>query len=65
MEQLTEVIKEVKIDPNNPKPTELRTEENSRKILALNEQVLPFVTDSADMLKKVEKTLIEVIRRLS
>lgn len=50
--EVKELLEEVKIDPDNPKPTEIRTEENSKQILELSRKVIPLV-------EKVSKTLTE------
>lgn len=62
--QVRDLILEVKFDPDNPKPTEVRTEKNFRHILELSERVTPIVDEVTLLLKKVDKTLDRVISRI-
>lgn len=60
-DEVSRLISEVKFDPENPKPTEIRTEENSKQILVLSKKVIPLV-------EKVNKTLEDasaILRNLS
>lgn len=57
MEQLFE---EIRTDPNNPKPTEIRTEKNSEDILRLNQELLPLVQEVRDTLTQTNKALEKV-----
>lgn len=63
--QLQDIIKEITIDPDNPKPIELRTEENSKQILALSKQVIPLVVDIQKLLEKLDPVISKMSKALS
>lgn len=59
-EQMKDLISEIKFDLDNPKPTELPTEANSKQILELSEKVFPTVKKCDIALEKVDKILTRV-----
>lgn len=62
--KIKELLDEIKIDPSNPKPTELRTEENSKQILKISSQLVPLIescqkaiSESNSLLEKIKKRI--------
>lgn len=62
--QVKDLILEVKFDPDNPKSTEIRTEENFKQILKLSERVTPLIEEVSVLLKRVDKNLDKALIRI-
>lgn len=58
-------IDELKFDLDNSKPTEIRTEENSKRSLEFSKQVVPLIERSNNVLDKVDNSQKKVESRLS
>jgi len=68
IQEVQDLVREVRFDPDNPKPIELRTEENSTEILKLNKKVIPMIQEASDALKRSNVLLervYEVLNKVS
>lgn len=56
---------DLKPDPNNPKPVELRIEQNAKEILSINKQIIPLMKTSNEVIRRSNDLLEETFKVLN
>jgi hypothetical protein len=51
------LVKELKFNPDNPKPVEILTQKNSEEILKLNKKVIPMIEKASDAIQKAQEAI--------
>lgn len=63
--KIKELLDEVKIDPDNPKPTELRIEENSKQILEISSKHVPLIESCQKAINESNHLLDKIKKRIA